>query len=347
MLEMLDFIVQCLDREQDLVLATVVQKQGSAPREAGAKMVLRKGALQMGSVGGGPLEAQSMARAAELEGSGQAQVVEILMTNQDASLEGMVCGGRVKVLIESLLPNRHNRETYCAALDCLRAGERGWLGCRLPGDSSRPQAGTERFFTKLPPEAAPPQALSLFPPEMVKCAPQDPKPAFWQGSQAAYWLEPITPESCLFIYGGGHVGRAVASLAKQCGFKVVVLDDREEFANPRQHPDADETRVISHYGRAVDLDEIGPQSYIAIMTRGHLHDYEVLTVALKSRAAYIGLMGSRRKSAALVQRLQTDGFRAEGIGRIHTPIGLDIGAQTPAELAVSIVGQLIAARAGK
>ena len=348
MRETIACIVDLLNRGRDLVLATVVQKKGSAPRGVGSKMVLQKGRIAAGSVGGGPLEADIIKKAGELFGLDGGVLVDFMLTNVDASKDGMVCGGQVMLFMESLPATPANLELYSQILQCLDAGETGWLGAWLSGDAAPLQTVGRAFrLEKQIRDEDDPAGFEL-PVELWQKARKTRKPQFAQsGRGEAYWLERVAPQSCLYLFGGGHVGRAVGSLAKGCGFKVVVIDDRQEFANPEVHPDADETRVISDYGRAVNLEEMNPQSYIAIMTRGHLHDYEVLAAALRSRAAYIGLMGSKKKITAISARLVKDGFAPGVLDRVCTPIGLDIGAQTPVELAVAIVGELIAARSGR
>jgi xanthine dehydrogenase accessory factor len=344
--EIMTYIVETLNRGRDLALATVVQKQGSAPRSVGAKMVLTHDPSPEGSVGGGALEAEVISTARDLVGTDQARLMDFMMTNQDASQEGMVCGGRVKLWLEGIRASAQNIELFTKALKCLEAGDTAWMINRLPGEPYRAQPALREFAANSK-DGSLGGAAEALPSGMLEKARHSRKSQFALAGDAAFWLERIAPESILFLYGGGHVGQAVSALAAQCGFKVMVIDDRPEFANPALHPQADETRVIQDYARAVDLKEVNRQSYVAIMTRGHLHDYEVLAGALKTKAAYVGLMGSKKKISAIVARLKGDGFGDSEISRINTPIGLDIGAQTPAELAVSIVGELIAKRAGK
>ena len=157
-------------------------------------------------------------------------------------------------------------------------------------------------------------------------------------------VEPLEPAATVVICGGGHVGQALAPVALNAGFRVVVIDDREEFANPQRFPGA--TVVLAPFDGALARVGVAEQSDVVIVTRGHVHDMEMLGQALRTPARYVGLMASRGKRARIWSALKEDGFGEGDLTRVHSPIGLDIGAETPAELAVSIVAELIQVRAG-
>jgi len=162
----------------------------------------------------------------------------------------------------------------------------------------------------------------------------------------SYALEPWAAASPLYIFGAGHVSRPTAQVAALAGFRVTVLDDRPEFANAERFPQA-ETRVLDGYDDCFAKLSAGPGAFVVIVTRWHVHDAEVLGQALSTGAGYIGMIGSRRKRDAVYQRLRGQGFTDADLARVHCPIGLDIGAETPEEIAVSIVAELVQARAGK
>ncbi|MFZ3046285.1 MAG: XdhC family protein, partial [Desulfatirhabdiaceae bacterium] len=138
--------------------------------------------------------------------------------------------------------------------------------------------------------------------------------------------------------------RETAILSKMIGFETVVLDDRPEFANRERFPEADEIRILSSFDCALDGLVIDGKGYIVILTRGHLHDKTVLGLALRKPARYIGMIGSRKKRDAIYRALEREGFSNDDLARVHSPIGLSIGAQTPAEIAVSIAAELIRVR---
>ncbi len=163
------------------------------------------------------------------------------------------------------------------------------------------------------------------------------------GGKVLVYIEPVIPEPRLVILGAGHVGRALASAAKFSGFKTTVVDDREEFANRENIPDADEM-VVHNPGDAFSRVCVDSSSYVVIATRGHNHDLDALKAALRTSARYIGLLGSRRKRALLLKTLCEDGFSKEDVGRVITPVGLPIGSVTPEEIAISIMAQIIQKR---
>ena len=165
------------------------------------------------------------------------------------------------------------------------------------------------------------------------------------GGSLQVFVEPVVPAPRLYIFGAGHVGLAVYKIATLVGFETVVSDDREQYANRERFPDAREI----HAG---DIDEImssvspGDSSYIVIVTRGHRYDLRVLRWALGTPAFYIGMIGSGRKVLAIYQQLESEGVAPESFSRVFAPIGLDIQAATPEEIAVSVVAELIARRRG-
>jgi xanthine dehydrogenase accessory factor len=165
----------------------------------------------------------------------------------------------------------------------------------------------------------------------------------WQGE--SFLVEPLGREGCVVIFGAGHVSQALAPLARGVGFRTVVCDDREEFANRDRFPSADEVLVLDSFEDPLNGVEIGEESYLVIVTRGHAHDQTVLGRALATTAGYIGMIGSRRKRDAIYGALMEEGFTRADLERVCSPIGLDIGAETPEEIAVSIVAELIQARA--
>jgi xanthine dehydrogenase accessory factor len=157
-------------------------------------------------------------------------------------------------------------------------------------------------------------------------------------------MEPVAARSLLYVFGGGHVSRQIVPLAAKVGFHVVVIDDREEFADPHRFPEATEVRCIPFEG-VMGRIPINDTSFLVIVTRGHMGDKSVLAQALTTDAGYIGMIGSRQKRELIYQALSGEGFTQADLARVHSPIGIPIGAETPEEIAVSIVAELIQARA--
>jgi xanthine dehydrogenase accessory factor len=167
------------------------------------------------------------------------------------------------------------------------------------------------------------------------------------GGTLEIFVEPILPQPVLYIFGGGHVSTAVAPLAHQAGFKIVIVEDREAFANVERFPMA--TEIYTSYDEAFEKIQPNSSSYLLIVTRGHSGDMRVLAWAAGTAARgftprYIGMMGSKRKVIAVYKALEKEGFSATQFERVHAPVGLDIGAMTPEEIAVSITAELIAVR---
>ena len=162
------------------------------------------------------------------------------------------------------------------------------------------------------------------------------------GGTLEIFVEPILPQPTLYIFGGGHVSTAVARVAHQAGFAIGIVDDREAFANAERFPMASE--ILTSFGEAFEKLQPNSSSYLVIVTRGHKDDMRVLAWAVTTDARYVGMIGSKRKVLSVYRALEKEGFSPDKFERVHAPVGLDIGALTPEEIAVSIVAELIAVR---
>ncbi|MBS1271239.1 MAG: putative xanthine dehydrogenase subunit A [Candidatus Marinimicrobia bacterium] len=163
------------------------------------------------------------------------------------------------------------------------------------------------------------------------------------GGKAELLFEPVGLKEHLVIFGAGHIGQALAPLAKQAGFRVTIADDRPEYANAGRFPDVDEI-VSEEYPAIFEGISLFERSYVVIVTNKHVYDEEVLRFALDQPYKYIGMIGSRNKSRKALDHLRKDGFSEELLSTVHTPVGLDIGAETPFEIAVSVLSELIAVK---
>jgi len=166
------------------------------------------------------------------------------------------------------------------------------------------------------------------------------------GGQMEVYIDPIAPSPALYVVGAGHVGWHLARMAADAGFRIHVLDDREKFANAERFPFA-ETIEVDDIGAWLHKADLPPSAYVVVVTRGHTHDFEAIRALAARDLRYLGLIGSRAKVARIFQALDAEGMPAECLDRVHAPIGLNIGAITPAEIAVSILAELIAIRHGK
>jgi xanthine dehydrogenase accessory factor len=329
-----------VSNSQPFVLATVVTRNGSAPRSAGAKMLVRPDGSIAGTVGGGKLEAEVLVQAAEVMHTHAAAVSEFHFTGADASTMDMICGGRVEVLLEWLDAQAPDVIELVQALQALAdAHQKGWLVTRLSGSQAPGRHALVSAEKVLAGEV--PEGLLL---KSIQAARQ---PVLLQSGQPDCLVEPVNISGTLYIFGAGHVSRSLANFTQAVGFWTVVVDDRPEFANRQRFPCADQIIVPGSFTAALDGIEIDEDSYIVIVTRGHLHDQTVLAQALKTPAAYIGMIGSRRKCELIFQDLLKNGFTPEDIRRVYAPIGLPIEAETPEEIGVSITAELIKVRAEK
>ena len=163
------------------------------------------------------------------------------------------------------------------------------------------------------------------------------------GGDVEVFIEPIISSPAMFILGGGHISLALAKIAKMAGFKVTVVDNRPEYATPERFPEAEQT-IVSGYDTAVSKLNVGKNGYIVIVTHGHKGDVDALEGALATEARYIGMIGSKTKNESVYGKLKAKGVTQEQIDRVYAPIGLPIHAQTPEEIAVSIIAEIIKVR---
>ena len=332
MRDLLAVITDRLDRGDPLAMATVVSRKGSAPRGSGARLLANASGLIHGTIGGGASEAAVLDACADVLREGGCRLLELTLTNAMAAKEGMACGGEVRVFVEPLTPDEGTREFFAAATAacCTAAcGESGVLLSRLAsGRDVLPErtlyAAGE--FTKLPP-----------------------------GGEAAvvvldgveHFAEPLLPQSRMIIAGAGHVAVPTATLASFAHFTVHVIDDRAEFARPERFSHAASVSVVPEFDGCLASFAPDERTCIVIVTRGHLYDEAVLAQALRTGAGYIGMIGSRKKRETVYAALRARGFGDADLARVHCPVGLDIGAETPEEIAVSIVAECIAHKRGR
>ena len=166
------------------------------------------------------------------------------------------------------------------------------------------------------------------------------------GGQMEVYIDPIAPSPALYVIGAGHVGWNLARMAADVGFRIHVLDDREKFANTERFPFA-ETIEVDDIAEWLHEAELPSAAYVVVVTRGHTHDFEAIRALAARDLRYLGLIGSRAKVARIFDALEAEGMPVECLQRVHAPIGLDLGAITPAEIAVSILAELIAIRHGR
>ena len=323
------------------VLVTILHSEGSAPRHAGTRALQTRNGFE-GTVGGGILEAEAMRAARECLITGRSARQAFALDASSPETD-MVCGGSMEVLCEILRPEQ--ADMFALADETLRQGGRGLWVVTLSGDgdavSPERRLHVERTDAPLPPGAAADLDAALPLLERTKH-----RPGLITDGGATRYVEPLDAPPVLLLCGGGHVALETARLARQCGFVVDVADDREAFANANRFPLARHCFVLPHFANLAACG-IGPRHYVAIMTRGHAHDREALAQALATPARYIGMIGSRAKREHVYAALRASGVPPERLAAVHCPIGLPILAETPQQIAVSIVAELLAERAGR
>jgi xanthine dehydrogenase accessory factor len=337
-------LVECLAAGEHLALCTVLRLAGSGPRRAGAKMLVREAGGSVGTVGGGLLEAKATAWAREVLQAGQALCRSFALDLQQASDEGMTCGGTVEVLVEYLDGTTPAvRNFFARTLALLRQSERGFLVTAILQGSG---VTTERFLCASGQSVA--SALTsghTLPRDLLLSSPS--APTLVEREAARYFLDPLAPPITVYVFGGGHIAAHLVPLCRLLGFRTVVVDDRADFASRDRFPQADELLAVPSFDHALDGLPIASESYIVIVTRGHGGDQAILRQTLRNRPAYIGMIGSQRKRTLIYDQLAAEGFSHEELTRVACPIGLPIGAETPEEIAISIAAQLVAVRAAR
>ncbi len=338
-------IAALLARGESLTLATIVSRSGSAPRAAGSRLAMRQDGGLVGTIGGGVLEARVRELAPAVRGPGQAVLKKYTLTAGDAARMGMVCGGVVQVLVQFLSGTRpEDRELYRDIAATLEAGEKACLITALPSAFEIPELVVQYLIKS---DGAITGGLA---PQIVQTLVAQAgrgRPQILSHEGKPYLVEALGRQGTVYIFGAGHISQQLAPLAGLVGFRTVVLDDRQEFANRERFPDAHEVMVLNSFQGALEGLAIDGDSYLVLLTRGHAHDQAVLRQALSTPAGYIGMIGSRGKRQAIYAALAQAGFSQADFQRVSSPIGLNIAAETPEEIAVSIVAELIQVRAGR
>jgi xanthine dehydrogenase accessory factor len=334
-----------IDRQQEFVLATIVSRSGSAPRTAGTRMIITRGGREAGTIGGGLLEARVIAAAGELFSTRRPVMLPFDLSHTEVAAMDMVCGGQVEVLIELIPPSG----PPAALLACWRDALRRSDPCLFLSVVEMAGGQVERVDHSIVKAGRPTCGECPLPPAQLREL--DGTYAGATGLRTVrvgttlILVDPVLKAETVYLFGAGHVAQPTARLAAFAGFRVVVVDDRSEFANAERFPEADEIRVTAGFDSAFDGVSIDGCAFIVILTRGHLYDMTVLRKALSTQAAYVGMIGSRRKRDHIFNALLTQGVTEADLKRVHSPIGLDIGAETPEEIALSIVAELVQVRA--
>lgn len=318
MKKLLSALMTRLDCGENAVLCSILASSGSSPRGAGARMAVFADGTTLGTIGGGAVELLAARQAQDALRSGTSSLRAFDLSPDQVNSIGMVCGGAVTVYYQLL--SAQDRPVLQKWLTALDEGRAAWLYLAF---SEGAVSEFSVFYDGELPEG------ELF------------------GVKAKFtgqvYTEPLCRPGKVYIFGGGHVGAALAPVLASVDFRVTVFDNRPEFADRARLPGA-ECVICGDYRSIFEKIALTKDDYAVIMTPGHQADCEVLAQVLRTDAAYIGCIGSKKKVEHTNAQLLAQGFTGHDLARIHSPIGLDILAETPAEIAVSIAAELIRVR---
>ena len=334
MREIAEHIANASRDERDLALVTVVKSKGSTPRHAGSRMLVDAGGLACGTIGGGAIEAHAIKKAQSTLGGKTCLAEDMELKLASKKGLNMPCGGDATLLYTPVNSNdTHWRDVAHEMLRCIDQRIPSYLVVECPEDGQARESNVALLDTKGAPLAGK------------------------RGMQASLiaGLERRTViDGCLvtpvelpvraIVFGGGHVGRATVSALSRVGFCCTLFDSRPEFAQHSRAPEAHDVILGDYENIAASL-TMDEHDFVIIMTHAHRFDYALLEQALRQPLAYIGLMGSRRKIATGRDLMLNAGIPEEAIDAVHMPIGLDIAAETPEEIAVSVAAECIMRRA--
>ena len=308
--------LKCHLESESIVLATIVKVIGSAPREIGAKMAVCADGSIIGTIGGGAGEGKVIQQSLTVFKTGEKQLVEIDLTGTPGKDIQGVCGGKVQVWLEKWSGVKEIALVE-KILELFKTGQSAKLITPFTRDGE-PYLISDRKYGGT---AVRPYTSDQF-------------------------IETIQPPPILLIIGGGHVAVALAQIANFAGFQIAVQDDRPEFITPQRFPQA--LHLSRSLAEILDVLATHSQIYIALVARGYTQDIEALQAILHRSLAYqyIGAIGSQKRIRMIHHELGRQGISIEKLSNFYAPIGLDIGALTPQEIAVSICGELIKVRRG-
>jgi xanthine dehydrogenase accessory factor len=350
--------VRVLERGKPFVLATVVNVRGSTPREVGAKMIVRDDG-QFGTIGGGCGEAEVFRKARVLlEDRSEARLTEVDLTGDFDQQEIGTCGGIMDVFIDRWVPE----SDLALAKKLADAAERSRPAALLtvvdPG-AGRSHVGSRTVIDPAQHDTAAlaPVGLEAYALDQVAERAADSHAGLVEVGEGGLhhttriepngspriFIDPIAGAQRLIIVGAGHIAQPLASMGSMLGFHVTVIDDRHQFANRERFPSANEI-IVKPFQAAIDGLRLDKHCFLVSVTRGHAYDEEAVAAALRQPCGFVGMIGSRRRVRTTLDRLVEAGIPRERTEEVHAPLGLDIGAETPEEIAVAIIAEIVRER---
>ena len=341
MREILTELIEAVGGGRRVAYTALVETRGSTPQKAGAAMLVYEDGSQAGTLGGGCVEAEVKRRALRLLDDGTTELLTFNLDNNYGWDDGLICGGRMTMLVDPIrsASELDFYETFAATL-----GEGRGCTEAVVLDEEKSDGGrvADRFLMDESGEILARRAEGTTPPALensLRSLASRRRPYVAAGTS----FMPQQKRCRLLIVGAGHVGQEVARLAESVDFDVWVVDDRAEYCSPERFPAARRLMVapIDSALSGLDIDE---KTFCIIVTRGHNHDEEALYHLVETPAAYVGMIGSRRKIKLIFEDLLGEGISRDALERVRAPLGFEIGSQSVPEIAVSIVAELVAVR---
>ena len=353
MREIYQKVIELIESDEIGAYCTVVETKGSTPQKPGSKLLILPDLRNVGTLGGGCVEAEARRQAIGLMQGGVPRLLDFQLDSDYGWDDGLICGGNMKIFID--LPQTQGESLILTRLQELSEAKIPLVSTTIvKSEVDHIQVGTKMLFAANSEkvgslgDAALETALQD---ELMEVLEKDAPGVFrWQvedsrNGEGAVWvfMDAVQPRPTLLIAGAGHVGQALCHLGKWLGFNVAIVDDRADFASEERLPEADEIIIgdIAEELRRYPVDHL---TYAVVVTRGHQHDEEALHSVIESNARYVGLIGSRRKIKLIYDDLRDMGISEETLAKVYAPIGLDINSKTVPEIAVSIAAQLIQVR---
>lgn len=330
---------QILRLQRSACYTALVETRGSTPQKSGARMLVYPDGSQVGTLGGGCVEAEVKRRALQLLDQGATDLLTFQLDSDYGWDDGLICGGRMKMLVDPIRPGddlsffRTLTDAFLTDRACTEAVVIDEKSGGHPSDRFLIDADGTMLASRG--SSSPPEAL------WTNLRPLSDRPRPYVSEGLSYL--PHLKRCRLIIVGAGHVGQKTAELAASVDFDVWVVDDREEYCNADRFPAA-KRLIVGPIDQTLSGLDIDSDTYCLIVTRGHNHDEEALYHLAESSARYVGLIGSRRKIKMIFEDLLQENISRDSLRRVHAPLGFDIGSQTVPEIAISIVAELVAHR---
>ncbi|MCD6532857.1 MAG: XdhC family protein [Deltaproteobacteria bacterium] len=331
-----------LENENGVALCTIIERRGSVPREIGARMLVRKDGSIIGTVGGGIGEHEVIKAAQNAIEKSQSGLLDFSLAGEQGLDSAAICGGHFTVFI-SYWAKSDDYDLAAAVAATLQGGSAQYLIESLPQQNF---AKMERSLLDPADGNVTGNPIASLPATVAETCKSGTMSTSVQRiniDNREFLLSEITLPPQMVIFGGGHLALPLAEMASWCRFSVTVIDDRPEFSDPQRFPAADKV-TTAPMEEVSKLYTPGTNACLVLITREHKHDYILLKQLLGTEYAYLGMIGSRRRTSQVKQRLIDEGFNPDEIKRLYSPIGLSIGAQTPAEIAISIMAEIIEVR---